>query len=126
MTGKLDKDGVKPIDSAKVEQLAAQGLTVKQIASCLNCSRTTLYERMGSKQDVADAIKRGRAKGIGTVTNSLFKSANSGNITAQIFYLKNRQPEEWKDRRETILGGDPDNPVRISGTVNFIDSSTKD
>ena len=102
MTGKLDKDGVKPIDSAKVEQLAAQGLTVKQIASCLNCSRTTLYERMGSKQDVADAIKRGRAKGIGTVTNSLFKSANSGNITAQIFYLKTKGKDRGYVERQEI------------------------
>jgi len=31
------------------------------------------------------------------------------NVTAQIFYLKNRQPEEWKDRHD----------LDLSGTVNF-------
>ena len=35
------------------------------------------------------------------VTNSLFESANSGNVTAQIFYLKNRDTTNWMDRVET-------------------------
>ena len=124
MTGKLNPDGVKDIDPAKVEALAAQGLTVDQIASCLGISRSTLYSRMGSEKTVLDAIKDGRAKGIATITNALFQSGKGGNITAQIFYLKNRQPDEWRDRRE-ITGADGDS-IRISGTVNFIDSSTKD
>lgn len=93
------------IDPKKVEAFAAQGLNVEQIADCLDCSRSTLYERMGSESDVSDAIKRGRAKGIGTISNALFQSGKGGNVTAQIFYLKNRQPDEWRDRRE-VTGAD--------------------
>ncbi len=93
------------IDCKKVELLAGQGLTVKQIADCLDIGRSTLYNHMGGKAELKDAIKRGRAKGIDTVTNSLFESAKSGNVTAQIFYLKNRQPDKWRDRKDVEYSG---------------------
>jgi len=109
------------IEVSKVEALAAQGLTVKQIAHCLDCSRSTLYERMGSQADVSDAIKRGRAKGIGTISNALFQSGKGGNVTAQIFYLKNRQPDEWRDRREVT--GTDGKPIEMSWTVEIVEPS---
>ena len=120
MTGELNKDGIKEIDPAKVEVLAAQGLTIKQIADCLDVGRTTLYERMGSKANVRDAVKRGRAKGIGVVTNSLFQSAKGGNTTAQIFYLKNRQPEKWRDRRDHEHTGKDGKPIDMNWLVEVI------
>jgi len=93
------------VDTGKVEQLAAQGLTIGQIARCLEVGRSTLYEKMGGKPDLLDAVKRGRAKGIATITNALFQSAKGGNVTSQIFYLKNRQPDLWRDRRELEHSG---------------------
>jgi hypothetical protein len=42
----------------------------------------------------------GRAKGLAEVSNSLFESAAGGNVTSQIFYLKNRSPDDWRDRFE--------------------------
>ena len=35
-------------------------------------------------------------------TNSLFTSATDGNVTAQIFYLKNQDAKTWKDRVENV------------------------
>ena len=111
------------INADKVESLAVQGLTMDQIASCLGCATSTLYNRMGSELEVLEAIKRGRAKGIATVSNALFQSAKGGNITAQIFYLKNRSPEDWKDRRETELSGEVSIP--LSGKVTFVEPGQK-
>ena len=34
------------------------------------------------------------------VENALFKNAIEGNTTAQIFWLKNRRPDKWRDKRE--------------------------
>ena len=34
------------------------------------------------------------------VTDALMQSATEGNVTAQIFYLKNRDSEHWKDRTD--------------------------
>ena len=112
---------MKEVDPNKVETFAAQGLTMDQIASCIGVSTSTLYNRMGSEVEVLEAIKRGRAKGIATVSNALFQSAKGGNVTAQIFYLKNRQPEEWRDRRDHEISGELNIP--LSGTVTFVKPS---
>lgn len=119
----MSRDGKKEVDPAKVEVLAAQGLNVGEIASCLGVSRATLYNRMGSELDVLDAIKRGRDKGLATVTNALFQAAKGGNITAQIFYLKNRAPNEWRDRREHELTGAGGGPMEMDWTVEIIEAA---
>ena len=36
-------------------------------------------------------------EGIGVVANALFEKAKRENTTAMIFYLKNRDPENWED-----------------------------
>ena len=126
MTGELNRDGIKNIDPARVEQLAAQGLTIKQIAHCLDVGRTTLYSRMGSEANVRDAVKRGRAKGIGTITNSLFQSAKGGNITAQIFYLKNRKPDDWSDRRYHEVTGKDGKAIDINWMVEVVEPDHAD
>lgn len=43
-------------------------------------------------------------KRTGMVVDALFKNAMSGNIAAQIFWLKNRAPEEWRDVYEGSNG----------------------
>jgi len=76
------------IDLAKVESLAANGLTQEQIASALGISESTLTKRKKENTDFADAIKRGKAKGIALVTNKLMESIKGGNMTGMIFFLK--------------------------------------
>lgn len=36
------------------------------------------------------------------VEDALYKNAQAGNVTAQIFFLKNQDPSNWKDRTESI------------------------
>jgi|TARA_R110000751_G_scaffold137833_2_gene241338 hypothetical protein len=84
-----------------VEQLAAQGLGPTQIARALGVSWGVIDRNRKRSKEFNDALKNGRAKGLAKVTNSLFKSANGGNVTAQIFYLKNRDESNWRDRVET-------------------------
>ncbi len=84
---------------AYAEEYASNGLSQDQIALCLGMGSTTLYEKKNEYPDFAEAIKSGQARGIRTVTNALMESAKAGNQTAQIFYLQNRAPDNWKDRR---------------------------
>ena len=81
----------------KTERLAAQGLTQVQISACLGIVPKTLIEKKRAFSEFSDAIKNGRAKGVGTITNALFESAVKGSVPAQIFYLKNRDQENWSD-----------------------------
>lgn len=88
----------------KAEALSAQGLTMEQIASVLGMSASSLYEKQKEYLELLESIKRGKDKGIATITNALFNSAKEGNLGAQIFYLKNRAG--WKDKIETEHTGE--------------------
>ena len=81
----------------KTERLAAQGLTEAQIGACLGIKPETVCRKKRAFSQFAQAIKNGRAKGVGTITNALFNSARDGSVPAQIFYLKNRDQENWSD-----------------------------
>ena len=69
----------------KTERLAAQGLTEVQISACLGIVQKTLIEKKRAFSEFSAAIKNGRAKGVGTITNALFESAVKGSVPAQIF-----------------------------------------
>ena len=81
-----------------LEEWSTQGLYIKDIAAKMGISVTTVYDWMNKDPKIAAAIKKGRDKSIDMVENALFKSAINGNVTAMIFYLKNRAPERYKDR----------------------------
>ena len=84
------------IDLKEVEALARRGLSQEQIANALGISETTLYDRKRESEEFAEAIKRGRAIGVGHVANKLMESVNAGNVTAAIFYLKAQGG--WRDQ----------------------------
>lgn len=98
----MAKRGRKPIDidPVEVERLAAQGLNEEQIAASLGVNWKTLKARKTKLVEFSEALKRGKAVGITQVTNALFKNALEGNVGAQIFFLKNRDPENWADKRK--------------------------
>ena len=89
----------------QIEQYAAQGLTKKQIASCLGVSYTTLNENQNQYPEFLAAIKRGQASGIEKVSNALFNKAMDGDNVSMIFYLKNRDPMSWEDVQKRELYG---------------------
>ena len=53
--------------------------------------------------EFSEAIKRGKDRGIATVTSALFTKARAGDNTAMIFYLKNRAGWQDKIEKETII-----------------------
>ena len=83
---------------SRVEKLAAKGLSRDQIAWSLGIHPATLYKKKAQNTELSDAIKRGESSGLEEITNSLYKNAKKGNVTAQIFYLKCRSPSQWNDR----------------------------
>jgi DNA-binding XRE family transcriptional regulator len=81
----------------QVEKFAGQGLTQEQISHCIGISRDTFFKSKRNSEYFSDAIKRGQSKAISLVSNSLFQNAISGNVVSQIFWLKNRAPDQWAD-----------------------------
>ena len=80
--------------TAQVEALAAV-LSKGQMADYFGMSETTLREVEARQPEVSDAYKRGKAKAIGNVAKNLISQAQTGNMTAAIFYLKTQAG--WKE-----------------------------
>ena len=81
-----------------LEGWARDGLTDEQIASNCGISTSTLYRWKDEHREIREALKKGKEIVDYEVENALFRSAMEGNTTAQIFWLKNRRPDKWRDK----------------------------
>lgn len=123
--GKYQK-WLKPENLILIEGWARDGLTDEQIASNMGICRDTLIQWKKKYPDISDTLKKGKEVVDRLVENALLKRAlgyeyeevsdkYEGGVltehkvvkkqvvpdtTAQIFWLKNRKPEEWRDKRE--------------------------
>lgn len=116
----------------KIEGWARDGLTDEQIAKNIGIGYSTLQAWKSKYRDIQDTLKRGKEvidrevenallkRALGYTYNEVTQEANefgelavskvvtkqvSPDVTAQIFWLKNRKPKEWRDRKETELSG---------------------
>ena len=111
-------------------------MTDDQIAANIGCSRTTLYDWYNRFPDILNAIKKGKEPVDVQVENALLRRAlgydyeetitevedlGGGktkkhvrkvskhvppDTTAQIFWLKNRKPKQWRDKMEAAVNLD--------------------
>ena len=81
------------------------GATDEKIAELLNIAVSTLYEWKNSYEEFSEAIKNGKEIADAEVANSMYDQARNGNTTAGIFWLCNRQKDNWRQRQE-IAGAD--------------------
>ena len=107
---KKKKPGRKPIvlDHKEIQRLAGMGLSERQIASALGISNSTLTRKKHIEQ-IEHSLKKGRAQALAAVSSKLYENALEGKETSAIFYLKNRDPDNWKDR----------NIVETNHTINL-------
>ena len=91
------------LNPAEVERLAGEGLAGYQVALAMGVSYDTLARRIESDAEFADALKRGQRCAIGHVENALYESAVKGNLGAQVFFLKNRSSDNWRDKTEQAV-----------------------
>lgn len=106
----------------EIQGWAMSGLTDEQIAMNLNIAVCTLYDYKKKYPEFSEALKKGKDIADAQVVNALFKTATGftyyeettntmgdvvqiqkyakPNTTAQIFWLKNRQADRWRDKTE--------------------------
>lgn len=101
------------IEPKAIRALLRQGLTYKQCCDLYGISEDTLNRRRKQEPDLELACQQGKAVGIAKVTNALYTAAINGNITAQIFFLKNQAG--WKDKQD-LFEGDTNKQYVIIGT----------
>lgn len=111
-----------------VESWARDGLIDEQIAHNLGISTTAYYEYKQKYAEFAESLKNGKDDIDVMVENALLKRAlgytyeevtfEGGeetkrvvkevqpDTTAQIFWLKNRRPQAWRDKQDLDVSGD--------------------
>lgn len=98
----LTEDGL-----TRLKGWARDGLTDEQIAHNMGISRSTLSDWKIKYPDIEVTLKKEKEVVDYEVENALLKNALSGNVTAQIYWLKNRKPDKWRERNE---------PIRVDAT----------
>jgi hypothetical protein len=122
---------------AWAEGLAKLGKIDDDIAAAMGIHVSTLRDWKKKHPEFSVAIKIGKSEADTAVENSLYKRAmgyayeevktvNGGervekttkqvapDVTAQIFWLKNRKPDDWKDKRHEEITGKDGGPVLLA------------
>ena len=80
-----------------VRACATFGATAPEIANYIGTSIASFDRWTMEHEELREALKRGREASDARVEESLYRNALAGNTTAQIFWLKNRRPDRWRD-----------------------------
>src|SRR5210317_28928 len=87
-------------DYKQISLWAGDGLNESQIATLLNVNISTITREKKRNEQFAHAIKKGKYNAVQRVANKVFQNAMEGKETSAIFFLKNRDPDNWADRQE--------------------------
>lgn len=98
------QEWLEPDGLTLLEGWARDGLTDEQISKNMGIAYSTLREWKKSQPAISAALKKGKEVVDFEVENALLKAAMDGNVTAQIYWLKNRRRDKWKDRPEASDG----------------------
>lgn len=119
------------IDFEQMKRLYLAGWDDAKVAGFFNISQRTIDNWKKSDPEFFQSLKDWKAQADGRVERSLYDRATGyshmeevlyqyqgkiiraqtikqypGDVTAQIFWLKNRQPEKWRDKMEHEHKGD--------------------
>lgn len=86
-----------------IEGWARDGLSDEQIAHNMGVAYSTLRKWRDELEALSAALKKGKEVVDFEVENALFRNAINGDTTAQIFWLKNRRPDKWRDKQNIEL-----------------------
>lgn len=134
------QEWLEPEGLLKIEGWARDGLTDEQIAEKMGISVASLYNYKKDHLEILEALKSGKEVVDRQVENALLKRAlgyeyeeikekYEGGIcvertvtkkevipdtTAQIFWLKNRKPDEWREKQTVEIPGLAEGQSKLS------------
>ena len=92
-----------------LEGWAREGLTDNELAGAMGINPATLYDWKNKFPEISEALKKGKDVVDFEVENALLKKAMAGDVTAAIFWLKNRKSSKWRDKPSETGGGKQEN-----------------
>lgn len=143
MTGRPSK--YKPEFAEQARKLCVLGATDLDIANFFEVDARTIYRWKAEIEEFCQALKRGKDEADDLVEQRLFQRAtgythdavrifmpkdadepvyapyiehHAPDVTAAIFWLKNRRPEQWRDRHEH--SGPGGGPVQHAHSIEIV------
>lgn len=132
-------------------KISLLGATDKEIANILEISESGLNKWKRDHKDFREALKKGKDEADALVAEKLYHRAlgytheeekifnNNGEIiraettkhyppdtTAAIFWLKNRQKAQWRDKQDHEVTGKDGGPIENKWTVEVVSAETPD
>ena len=129
----------KPAFAAQAAKLCEFGATDQDLADCFGVVVSTIYRWKAAHPEFCDAVKAGKVGSDDRVERSLYHKAVGysydavkimqangepltvpyrehvpPDTTAAIFWLKNRKPAEWRDKRDVEVTGADGGPIEIT------------
>lgn len=125
------KEWISDENLIRLEAWARDGLTEADICKNIGITTQTLWDWKKKHPEVFDALKKGKEVADTIIENALYKRASGydyeevktitasdgtiitktvtkkhmpADVTAQIYWLNNRKPEVWRNRKEIEIG----------------------
>ena len=146
---------IEPNGLTLIEGWARSGLSDEQIAHNIGIHPATLYKWINEYNEISEAIKKGKEVADYEIENAMYKAAlgyefeevktyveDAGNgqkkrvekikkhvapnVTAQIFWLKNRKPEAWRDKQDIEHSGNVDVGKKSDIILKYLDGDSDD
>lgn len=144
----LYRQWMTPEGLEKIKQWALDGLVNEDIAHNMGVSSYTFYEWKKKFPEMDEALSAAKEVADERVVNALYQNAigfkykeevvtNKGdvveverfskpNVSAQIFWLKNRRQDEWRDNKNLDVSGSLENEVIFVGFEDEDDKEVKE
>ena len=113
--------------AATAATLAKIGFSDERLAAALGVSRSTLSEWKRQDAEFSATLKAGKSTADAAVVNALFERATGyeapdgthipSHPTAAIFWLRNRQPAEWRDVTRSEVSGPDGGPIQAAAPM---------
>lgn len=99
------------IRCAEAAALSHAGYTIHEIAQWFGKSEALMHYWGSVHPPFKEALRMHVGNADARVVNRLYAKALEGDTTAMIFWLKNRQPNDWRDKRDIDIGVPTDSEV---------------
>lgn len=101
----------------QIEELAEEGYMTDQVSVALGICPATFYNKQKIYPEMAAAYKRGRIKSNGAVTSAMFEKAKKGDTGSMVFWLCNRDPDNWQNVQKREHTGKDGGPIETTQKV---------
>lgn len=110
----------------EIKDWVRNGATDEEVARKLGISQRSFYEYQKEFLQFSQSLKETKEKVDSEVENALLQNALKGNTTAQIFWLKNRRPDKWREKQTEVKCEEEDKAISVTLSIEDLSGGGND